>query len=355
MRTRISLSKFDILKKELGILLPDVKSSHRVEAVARGLGWNTNAALRAELAEGPSTRTVDEATFGRYLAEHGFPDIRNGVLAEAFVRADIAATRQAIMAIMEREPDLTPNGYAYKGMKPAQRTADFDGHRASMLSEDHVAQFVRAQEFLLTVPRTKQVTRKVSSYGYKHQVEAFQKEKSAPDYYVANGMFIAAALDLDFIVARIPDSPNAFLNIGSSKPESPPPRSAILATGASGQTWEAWRNITVAAINAGLEQGHFGLEPDDNRFDGNDHVYYFDLDGIPAIACAQAASSGGLLIQAALHPTKRSERNIRILMSGCAAGDGCSMGILERMERKHLESKGHTRPSGHHFLRGWRA
>jgi len=169
MRTHISLSKIDILKKELGILLPDVKSSHRVEAMARGLGWNTNAALRAELAEGPSIRMVDEARFDSYLAEHGFTNIRNGVLAEAVVRADIAVARQ---------------------------------------------------------------------------------------------------------------------DIGTSKAEPSPPRSAILSSGASGPTWEAWRNIMVAAVNAGLEQGHFGLEPDDNRFDGDDHVYYFDLDGIPAIACA---------------------------------------------------------------------
>jgi hypothetical protein len=30
----------------------------------------------------------------------------------------------------------------------------------------------------------------------------------------------------------------------------------------------AWRNLMVAAINAGLEQGHFGLTPDDNRWPG---------------------------------------------------------------------------------------
>jgi len=237
MQTRVSLANIDILKKELGLLLPDVKSSHRVEAMARGLGWNTNAALRAELSAAPSVRTVDEATFASYLADHGFANIRNGVLAEAIARADIAAAREAVVPNIEREPKST----------------------------------------------------------------------------------------LD----------------GASKPELPPRRSAILATGASGPTWEAWRNITVAAVNAGLHQGHYGLEPDDNRFDDDGYVYHFDLDGIPAIAYAKPMGSGGLLIQAALHPTKQSERNIRILLSGFAAGDGCSMGMLERQDRKHLHS---TRP-----------
>lgn len=340
MRTHISSTKIEILKKELSALLPDVKSSHRVEAMARGLGWNTNATLRAELADGPVVRMVDETQFSAYLVEHGFTGIRNGVLIEAIGRADTTAARKGIQAVMEREPHLTPFGYPQlnRRMSPEERNSEFDRLRRSMVSDYHIAQFLMAQEFLLTMPRTKRVTRKVSSYGYKEQVEDFQKRKNAPDPYVSNGMFIAAALDLGFEVARIDGSPNAYFNIGAPTPERPPGRSAILASAANGATWEAWRNIMVAAVNAGLEQGHFGLEPDDNRFDGADHVYRFDLEGLPAIAYVKAMSDGELMLHAAINSSKQAEKTIRIGMSGLLGGEGFSEGRMERLNRKYLHS-----------------
>lgn len=343
MQTRISLTKIEFLKKELSTLLAHVKSSHRVEAMARGLGWSTNAALRAELAVGPLVRTVAEGPFSGYLADHGFSGLRNGVLTEAVGRVDFSVARQAILAVMEREPHLSPNGYpnSYTRMTPAERKAEFDRQRASMVSDYHIAQFLMAQEFLLTVPRTKRVMRKVSSYGYKHQVGEFQKRKNAPDHYVSNGMFIVAALDMGFVVTRIEGSPNAYLNIGTPKPERSPGRSAILATAANGPTWEAWRNVMVAAVNAGIEQGHFSLEPDDNRFDGEGYVYRFDLDGIPAIAYVKAMAEGKLMFHAALHPTRHADQAIRVGMSGFAAGEAFSQGMMERLDRRFLTS---TRP-----------
>lgn len=342
MQTRITLPKIEILKKELGVLLPDVKSSHRVEAVARGLGWNSNAALRTDLAEGPKVRTVNEGQFGAYLTEHGFTGVRSGVLVDAVRSADIAAAREAIRAVMEREPTLTVFGFpTYKRMPPAERKAEFDRLRRSMVTDYHVEQFLMAQEFLFTVPRTERVTKRVSSYGYKEQVEAFQKRRNAPDSYVENGMFIAAAVDMGFVVGRIEGSPNAYFNIGRPKPEKPPGRSAILATAANGPTWEAWRNVMVWAVNAGLEQGHFGLEPDDNRFKGQDHVYRFDMDGLPGIAYVRAMPDGELMLHAAINSSKQAEQTIRIGMAGLAGGEGFSEGRMERLNRKYLHS---TRP-----------
>lgn len=340
MQTRISLNKIDLLKKELGVLLPDVKSSHRVEGMARGLGWTTNAGLRTELAGGPLIRTVDEGRFGSYLAEQGLSEVRNGVLAEAVGRADSIAARQAILAVMEREPELTQHGYpySYKRMTPAERKAEHDRHRASMVTDDNVEQFLLAQRFLFNQSRTQRVTRKVSSYGYKHQIEEFLRQANAPENFVSNGMFIVAALDLDFIVARIDGSPNVYLNIGTPKPERPAGRSAILATAANGPTWEAWRNIMVAAVNAGQRQGHFGLEPDDNRFDGVDHVYRFDLDGLPGIAYVRAMADGELLLHAAINSSKQAEKTIRVGMSGLLGGEGFSEGRLQRLDRKYLHS-----------------
>lgn len=339
MQTRATLPKIEILKKEIILLLPDVKSSHRVEAMARGLGWNSNATLRADLADGPQVRTVDEARFTTYLTEHGFPGVQNGVLAAAVRRADIAAAREAIQAVMEREPTLTVHGYnTYKRMPLDERQAEFGRNRRSMVTDYHVGQFLMAQEFLLTAPRTQRVTKRVSSYGYKEQVEDFQKRKNAPDSYVENGMFIAAALDMGFVVARIEGSPNAYFNIGRPKPDKPPGRSAILASAANGPTWDAWRNIMVAAVNAGLEQGHFGLEPDDNRFEGQDHVYRFDLEGLPGIAYVRAMADGELMLHAAINSSKQAEQTIRVGMAGLLGGEGFSEGRMERLDRKYLHS-----------------
>lgn len=339
MQTRATLPKIEILKKEIGLLLPDVKSSHRVEAMARGLGWNSNATLRAGLADGPQVRTVDEARFTAYLTEHGFTEVRSGVLADAVRRSDIAVAREAIRAVMEREPTLTVRGYnTCSRMSLGERQAEFGRNRRSMLTDYHVEQFLMAQEFLLTVLRTQRVTKRVSSYGYKEQVEDFQKRKNAPDSYVENGMFISAALDMGFVVARIEGSPNAYFNIGRPKPDKPPGRSAILASAANGPTWDAWRNIMVAAVNAGLKQGHFGLEPDDNRFEGQDHVYRFDLEGLPGIAYVRAMADGELMLHAAINSSKQAEQTIRVGMAGLLGGEGFSEGRMERLDRKYLHS-----------------
>ncbi len=41
MEITFALTDIESLKRELTRLLPDIKSSHRVEAMARGLGWDT--------------------------------------------------------------------------------------------------------------------------------------------------------------------------------------------------------------------------------------------------------------------------------------------------------------------------
>jgi hypothetical protein len=54
MRSNITLADIERIKDALRASLPDVKSSHRVEAIARGLGWHTNASMRAALAAAPT-------------------------------------------------------------------------------------------------------------------------------------------------------------------------------------------------------------------------------------------------------------------------------------------------------------
>ena len=90
------------VKTELRMSLPDVKSSHRVEALARGLGWATNASMRAALALEPCDRIADSAAFHVYLAKRGF-----AVPARALFDGILRAQVRAVMASNER---LTHHG-----------------------------------------------------------------------------------------------------------------------------------------------------------------------------------------------------------------------------------------------------
>lgn len=77
--------------------------------------------------------------------------------------------------------------------------------------------------------------------------------------------------------------------------------------------WWAWRNLMVSAINAGLEQGLFGLEPSDNWWPGSSpehqrcqqHVYHFLVDDqLPAVASVDAKVGDELSICVLLNPRK---------------------------------------------------
>ncbi|MBP2229684.1 hypothetical protein J2847_002983 [Azospirillum agricola] len=215
MKTLISLDDVESFKHELIQILPDVKSSHRVEAMARGLGWGNNAALRTELAAGPLTRSPDNRAFSEYLKEHGFPTARYDALEEAVVRCKFAEARSAVEAVMAAEPGLSMNGFRTDDFRKSrqEREDEFRRLREEMPSADGVLQFVRACEFLAQVPRRATVNRTLISYDWKHVAERFHRERGEPDSYVSNGMFIAAALHLGFTVKRDGTGPNAFLNI----------------------------------------------------------------------------------------------------------------------------------------------
>jgi hypothetical protein len=73
LRIPITPSGLDDLKAYFTKVVPEVKSSHRVEALGRGLGFKTYAALRvaAQSSETPMA-TVSGKGFTAYLAEHSF-------------------------------------------------------------------------------------------------------------------------------------------------------------------------------------------------------------------------------------------------------------------------------------------
>jgi hypothetical protein len=64
LRIPVTPAHVDALKTDLIKALPEVKSSHRVEALGRGLGFKTYAALRAVAQSTvPSMATVSGASF----------------------------------------------------------------------------------------------------------------------------------------------------------------------------------------------------------------------------------------------------------------------------------------------------
>jgi hypothetical protein len=86
----------------------------------------------------------------------------------------------------------------------------------------------------------------------------------------------------------------------------------------------AWRNAMVAAVNAGLQQKIFSLDPDEpgawppreTRDKWGHHgtrVYTFSIENIPAVASVSDIGYDELSIHVALWPTK----NAHVHRSGC--------------------------------------
>lgn len=104
-----------------------------------------------------------------------------------------------------------------------------------------------------------------------------------------------------------------------------------------GVRWNAWRNMMVAAINAGLDQGLFGLAPGEDWWPGADpknngglrYNYRFIFDGnLDAVATVSAISGDELSIHVLLVP-----RNAQIEPSsnnGLTDGAANAHGWVER-------------------------
>ena len=88
---------FASIKDTLRVSVPGAGSARRVEAAARGLGFNTHAALRASLSAGPLTATADAKAFSDFLSEAGDHS------GEAFL---VACAVQVMLATVGRFPQV---------------------------------------------------------------------------------------------------------------------------------------------------------------------------------------------------------------------------------------------------------
>lgn len=196
----ITSSAIETMKLALTKSLPDVKSSHRCEALARGFGYRTYASLLADgRSEQPSFASAVGTEFVTYLAQHDF-----NIDATPFFRA---AAMAALRAVHDQQPTLTGFGF---GIGPRERTnegrwenaseyaARLEEGRAELLTDYATSPFLASLALLGRVERTRTVRPGTSSYKLKHIAEnfrcSFPSGEELGTVYVPNGVFIAAAI-----------------------------------------------------------------------------------------------------------------------------------------------------------------
>jgi hypothetical protein len=205
IRIPITLGTIATLKRELAETIGDVKSSHRIEATARALGFRTYASMldTAKTGHGVATTTANGATFRCYLDQHGF-----NVEAIHLYRA---LARVAVCAVLEVNPRLSMRGYGFgprdwnsdlkRFETPQEQYAQFTSDRAEFLSPGGFDEFLLALAFVQRIPATKTV-RGVGSYRLKHIAENMPfttaDGTTIGPQYVSNGALIAAALSAGF-------------------------------------------------------------------------------------------------------------------------------------------------------------
>lgn len=218
----VTSANIDAVKASLTQSLPDVKSSHRVEATARGVGFQTYAAmLAASRCTNPVIRVVNWQAFVGYLKAHGF-DVESGHLYRAVAKV-------AIRSVLERVPRLTSHGIGLTqytrnpdGSRetPYQHFERAQDSRKEFLNDYHVEEFLLSLAFVLRVKRIKTINPYSNSYWLKHIAEnyacTYPDGRTLGRGYVSNGVLIAAAVHAGFNIRDRYGSVNVTFNM--SKP-----------------------------------------------------------------------------------------------------------------------------------------
>jgi hypothetical protein len=202
----VTMTALDIIKLALTKSHPSVKSSHRCEAIARGLSYLTYASLLADAKAGAGNiASVNGKAFRAYLAQHDF-----NVPGSALYRAVASA---ALHGVAERYPTLTEYGFGI-GDWNQKDTAEtrhkrFADGRADLVSADAAEPFLASLAFVSRAERTKTIRPTTNSYWLKHIAENYacaypDGEKLGP-VYVPNGLLIAAAIQAGFDVKPYAD------------------------------------------------------------------------------------------------------------------------------------------------------
>lgn len=101
----------------------------------------------------------------------------------------------------------------------------------------------------------------------------------------------------------------------------------------------AWRNLMVAGVNAGLDQGLFTLRPGDNRWpsrsDRQGTFFDFQIGGLPARAYVGDANFDELVLCAAVLPV---DDRMGSWTQGFSAGEAVGKTWLERRDAAYIQS-----------------
>jgi len=119
--------------------------------------------------------------------------------------------------VMAKEPTLNIIGFGLSNLKrytPEERKKELAERREELLRQIDVCN--KVCDWLKEKAKERAtINRNMGSYGWKHVVE----NENEVGTYVANGVFIAAAIHCGFKYQLVsPDSPNAYFNICTYKP-----------------------------------------------------------------------------------------------------------------------------------------
>lgn len=208
--------QIDSIKADLTKYYPDIKSSHRVEALARALGFKTYAALRAAdlFWDGPIHAKIDWDAFSNYLVQKGFNPTAKPLY--------LAVGRSAIRLILSEYPNLTYEGAGintehHKGETTQEYVARFRKAREDMLLDSSVEEFLRAYSVVSRISGTRTITKKRGAYGLKHIAEkakiVYPDGEVSPPSYVCTGSLIFAAMNSGFYYKEIEGSQSVYFNM----------------------------------------------------------------------------------------------------------------------------------------------
>ena len=190
----------EAMKGYLTRAIPEVKSSHRCEALARALGFRTYASLLcASRSAGGCSAIINFVPFQGYLNDHGF-----NIGAE---HVFLAGAMAALTGLYEREPLLTAWGIGAgerqlksdgKWETHREREARFLRERQELLFDGNTESFLLSLALLRRIPSTKTVRSGTGSYRLKHIAEnyaaSYPSGNALGPFYVSNGVLIAAAI-----------------------------------------------------------------------------------------------------------------------------------------------------------------
>lgn len=221
MRVTIRASDLDAIKTDLRLAHPELKPSLRIEAAARGLGYNTYGGLRAALEGGVIEAEADDARYRELLDLPA--ETENGWTVRPLGRA---IARIELRKVLDTNTRLTCRGFDSIWFDTGDELSMSIKERQTLLAERRreayednwsADQFELAWIYLSRQDRIATINRQIGSYGLKHRAEGLSRNFDLFKHlgnYVSNGMMIAAAYAHGFTVKPIGhDNYNAYFNI----------------------------------------------------------------------------------------------------------------------------------------------